>query len=322
MTAEMPDKDTSAKKHRPTEHAGLRNASAFDPNATSRPTGSAATPSDLGDQTSVHTRRAYASDWKHFAAWCRREGLSPLPVDPQVVGSYIRACASGAGRTDGRPNSISTIERRLSSLSWNYARRGFALARQDQVITEALADARRGTGSSAPRKQALAPADLALMLETLDRGSLKGLRDRAILLLGFAGRLTRSEITGLDAGPDESDDARGWIAFGRRGLVVSLSGRTGQREVEIARQPNELSCAVAALEAWIRLGRITKGPVFRRVLRGGKTVGKARLHDQEVARLVKRAASAAGLRGNRAEAPTADPFSSRSLHVRGTSAGS
>lgn len=271
------------------------------------------------DPGSSNTRRAYASDWKHFAAWCRREGLPPLPADPEVISRYIRACASGAGRRDGKANSLSTIERRLSSLSWNCAQRGFALDRKDEAIAAALADVRSTGEMPARRKQALSPKELAAMLETLDRGTLKGLRDRAILLLGFSGGLRRSEITGLDAGPDQSNDGRGWITLGPAGATITLAGRTGLREIEIARAASEPSCPFAALEAWMRLGKIAKGPVFRRVLRGGKTVGKARLHDQEVARLVKRTALAAGLPGTQAAGSLAGQFSSQSLRPGPTS---
>lgn len=312
----MPEKSTTTSKDNPTTSDRPRNASALGPDLLPSSTEPDNTPGTAAEPASSHTRRAYASDWKHFAAWCRRETLPPLPANPQIVARYIRACASGEGRKDGRANSVSTIERRLSSLTWNYARRGFALARLDQAISAALADARRSAGPPAPRQERLTPSDLASMLATLDRGTLKGLRDRAILLLGFAGRLTRAEITGLDAGPGESDDGRGWVAFGARGVTVNVFGKAGRRQVEIGRAADEASCPVTALETWMRLGRITKGPVFRRVLRGGKTVGKTRLHDQEVARLVKRAALAAGLRTGGTEMSPTGPFSSRSLHLK------
>lgn len=320
MSTEMHEK-VAATQHRPTRQDSLRSASTparESPPSSTEPNDRSGTPAE---PASSHTRRAYASDWKHFAAWCRREAVSPLPADPQLVARYIRACASNGGRKDGNANSSATIERRLSSLTWNFAQRGFALVRQDAAIVAALADARRVAGPSAPRKETLTASDLASMLETLDRGSLKGLRDRAILLLGFAGRLTRAEITGLDGGPDESNDGRGWIAHGRSGLIVTVSGKAGVRDIEIARAPDEALCAVAALETWMRLGRIAKGPIFRRVLRGGKVVGKTRLHDQEVARLVKRAALAAGLGSRHTEALPSEQFSSRSLHLKPTPEG-
>ncbi len=65
--------------------------------------------------SSANTRKAYAADWKHFAAWCRRSNLAPLPPHPQTVGLYITACASGTAERGAKANSVSTIERRLSS---------------------------------------------------------------------------------------------------------------------------------------------------------------------------------------------------------------
>lgn len=311
----MPEKATTTAKHKPSRSDRLRGACALDADTAPSSTEANRAHGIPEEPASSHTRRAYASDWKHFAAWCRREAAPPLPADPQLVARYIRACASGEGRQDGRANSVATIERRLSSLTWNYAQRGLTLSRQDQTIMSALADARSSGGPPAPRKETLTQSDLASMLETLDRGSLKGLRDRAILLLGFAGRLARAEITGLDAGPDESDDGCGWVKFGPEGLTINVNGKAGRRQVEIAYAPDEASCPVTALRLWMRLGRITNGPIFRRVLRGGKIVGKTRLHDQEVARLVKRSALAAGLRNGRTETSSAGLFSSRSLHL-------
>src|SRR5580658_4610392 len=71
--------------------------------------------------TSPNTNRAYAADWRHFSAWARRQNLKTLPPDPQVLGLYIAACASGTA-SGGKPkNSVRTIERRLSALMWNFA---------------------------------------------------------------------------------------------------------------------------------------------------------------------------------------------------------
>lgn len=89
--------------------------------------------------SSSNTRRAYAADWRHFASWCRRQGLEMLPPDPQTVGLYITACASGTVTGDKNPNSVSTIERRLSSLSWNFAQRGQPLDRKDRHIATVMA---------------------------------------------------------------------------------------------------------------------------------------------------------------------------------------
>jgi len=153
------------------------------------------------------------------------------------------------------------------------------------------------------------------MLETLDRASLRGLRDRAMLLIGFAGGLRRSEITGLDLGRDQSEDGRGWVEIFERGLLLTLRGKTGWREVEIGRGSREATCPVVALETWIRFARIARGPLFRRVTGKGKDVGPDRLNDQEVARLVRKTALAAGVRGDLPEAERGQKFAGHSLRA-------
>lgn len=176
--------------------------------------------------SSVNTRRAYAADWKHFAGWCRRQGFVLMPPDPRVVGLYITACASGAVVGDRKPNSVSTIERRLSSLSWNYAQRGGErLDRKDRHIATVLAGIRNRHAAPPRQKEAILPEDLVAMLETLDRGTLRGLRDRAMLLIGFAGGLRRSEIVGLDCGRDHTEDGRGWVEILDKGMLLHLQNR-------------------------------------------------------------------------------------------------
>ena len=262
--------------------------------------------------SSANTRRAYASDWKHFASWCRRQGFSLMPPDPQTVGLYITALASGAASGDKR--SVSTIERRLSSLSWNFSQRGQPLDRKDRHIATVMAGIRNKHAAPPRQKEAVLPEDLIAMLETFDRGSLRGLRDRAMLLLGFAGGLRRSEIVGLDVARDQTEDSSGWIEFfPDKGVLVTLRGKTGWREVEIGRGSSDATCPVVALQTWLKLGRIAHGPLFRRVTGQGKAVGAERLNDQEVARLVKRSALAAGVRGDLSEGERGKLFAGHSL---------
>lgn len=263
--------------------------------------------------SSANTRRAYAADWKHFAAWCRREGLDALTPDPQVTGLYITACASGAPSVGGRKNAVSTIERRLSALSWAYTQRGLTLDRRDRHIATVLAGIRNSHAAPPRQKAAILPEDLLAMLETCDRATLRGLRDRAMLLIGFAGGLRRSEITGLDHGRDQTPDGRGWVETLPGGLLITLRGKTGWREVEIGPGSAPASCPVQALQTWLHLSRISEGPLFRRV--SGQAVGPMRLNDREIARLVKRAARAAGLRGDLPEAARPALFSGHSLRA-------
>lgn len=265
--------------------------------------------------SSANTRRAYASDWRHFASWCRRQGVEVLPPDPQVVGLYITACASGAVTGDKKPNSVSTIERRLSALSWNYAQRGQPLDRKDRHIATVLAGIRNTHAAPPLQKEAILPEDLIAMLETLDHGSLRGLRDRAMLLLGFAGGLRRSEIVALDVGRGQTEDGRGWIEILEKGVIITLRGKTGWREIEVGRGSSDATCPVVALETWLKFARIPHGPLFRRVTGQGKAVGAERLNDQEVARLVKRTALAAGVRGDLPERERGMMFAGHSLRA-------
>jgi len=263
--------------------------------------------------SSANTRRAYASDWKQFASWCRRQGFATLPPNPQTVGLYITALASATGRDK---KSVSTIERRLSSLSWNFSQRGQPLDRKDRAIATVMAGIRNRHAAPPRQKEAILPEDLIAMLETLDRGSLRGLRDRAMLLLGFAGGLRRSEIVGLDVGRDQTEDGRGWVEiFPGKGLLVTLRGKTGWREVEVGRGSTDATCPVVALETWLKFARIGHGPLFRRVTGQGKRVGAERLNDQEVARLVKRTALASGVRGDLSEGDREKLFAGHSLRA-------
>jgi len=265
--------------------------------------------------SSPNTRRAYDSDWKQYLSWCRRQSLEHLPPDPQVVGLYITACASGAVTVNGKPAAVSSIERRLSALSWHYRQLGERLDRSDRHVATVLDGIRNTHGKPPVQKEAILPEDLIAMLETLDRGTLRGLRDRAILLMGFAGGLRRSEVVGLDVGDDQTEDSSGWVEILERGMVLILRGKNGWREVEIGRGSSDSTCPVIGLETWLKLGRISHGPLFRRVTGGGKTVGPERLRDQEVARLVKRTALAAGVRGDLSEGEREGKFAGHSLRA-------
>jgi integrase len=262
--------------------------------------------------SAANTQRAYAADWRHYTAWCRRQNLPALPADPQVIGLYIAAQAS-ATAGDRKASSVGAIERRLSALAWNFAQRGQPMDRADRHIATVLSGIRRTHGRPPEQKEAVLPEDLRAMLATLDMACLRGLRDRAILLIGFAGGLRRSEIVGLDCGAEQTQDGSGWVEILEKGLIATLRGKTGWREVEIGRGSSDATCPVVALEAWLRFARIGHGPLFRRVT--GKAVGPDRLADKHVARLVKRTALAAGVRGDLSEGERAGKFSGHSLRA-------
>ena len=266
--------------------------------------------------TAENTNKAYAKDWAQFSSWCRRRGADPLsgPVipDPQLIGLYIADCASPQ---DGSPPlCVSTIDRRLSGLSWNYTQRGYRLDRKDRHIATVLAGIKRKHGKPPKQKEAILAEDILEMVSTLTYG-LRELRDRAILLVGYAGGLRRSEIVGLDVGSDQSDDGRGWIEIEEQGVILILKSKTGWREVEIGRGSSNASCPVHALEQWMHYGKIAHGPIFRRTTRDNGKVLADRLSDKHVARLIKRCVMESGIGPDVSDGERVLCFSGHSLRA-------
>jgi integrase len=257
-----------------------------------------------------NTQRAYAADWKMFASWLRRQGLAETPPDPEAVGLYL---ASQVERR-GAELSVATLERRLSGIVWRYRQLGQPLDIRDRHIATVLAGIRRRHARPPLQKAAIFADELLAMLATLDM-DLRGLRDRAILAIGFAGGLRRSEIVGLDCGPDQSEDGSGWVEIFPAGALLTIRGKTGWREVEIGRGSRSETCPVALLETWLRLGRISHGPLFRPIARKNGGVGSERLTDKHVVRLVKTCALAAGLRGDLTEGERRVAFGGHSLRA-------
>jgi len=285
---------------------------------------------------SENTLRAYDADWRHFSAWLRREGLDASPANPQTVGLYLAACMSD---DDGRARaSVATLERRLSGICWRYRQLGHPLDTADRHISAVLAGIRRQHARPPAQKEAIFADELLAMLAVLEN-DLRGLRDKAILLLGFAGGLRRSEIVGLDCGPDQTEDGAGWIEIFKPsmrkpaapaqgeaaadaaepeeggGLLLTINGKTGWREVEIGRGSSPATCPVALLENWMRLARVSHGPLFRAVARKNGGVSSERLSDKHVARLVQKTALAAGLRGDLSEGERRLAFAGHSLRA-------
>ncbi|MDX5351417.1 MAG: tyrosine-type recombinase/integrase [Paracoccaceae bacterium] len=261
---------------------------------------------------SENTLRAYARDWAHFARWCRLRGADPLPPSPGLVGLYLTDLISPRGNAPAL--CVASIERRLSGLCWSYAQRGQPLDRKDRHIAAVLAGIRRKHARPPAQKEAILPDDLRDMLATLPH-DLRGLRDRAILLIGFAGGLRRSEIVSLDRGRDDTPDSAGWVEVLEDGILVTLRGKTGWREVEIACGSADQTCPVHALTQWLHYGRIDFGPIFTAVSRNGLKATGVRLSDKHVARLVKTCVREAGLRPDLPEAERVRLYSGHSLRA-------
>ena len=261
---------------------------------------------------SDNTLKAYATDWTHFSRWCRMRGTDPLPASPELIGLYIADLAAPLGKASAL--SVASIVRRLSGLSWGYTQRGVSFDRQDRHIATVLAGIRRKHARPPMQKEAILPQDIRDMLATLPH-DLRGLRDRAILLIGFAGGLRRSEIVALDHGKDDTPDSGGWVEILEGGALINLRGKTGWREVEIARGSSDQTCPVHALTQWLHFARIDFGPIFVAVARDGLKVTKDRLSDKHVARLIKRTVRDAGLRPDLPESERINLYSGHSLRA-------
>ena len=262
--------------------------------------------------TAANTNLAYKKDWAHFASWCRRRGANTLPPDPQLIGLYIAECASPQDNSPAL--SVSTIQRRLSGLSWHYTQRGQNLDRKDRHIATVLAGIKRKHARPPVQKEAILRDDILAMVATLGF-DLRGLRDRSILFLGYAGGLRRSEIVSLDVHKDDTPDSGGWIDILEDGALLTLNAKTGWREVEIGRGSTDQTCPVQALEQWLHFAKIGFGPLFVRTSRDGLRALDTRLSDKHVARLIKQTVLEAGIRSDLPEKERLALFSGHSLRA-------
>lgn len=223
------------------------------------------------------TLRAYASDWAHFAAYCAARGASPLPADPLVVRTYLAVCADQLGR------KVSTIRRRLAAIAHMHKAAGAPLDTRDAALQATWRGIRRTHGVKQDAKAPAVTEEVKAMVDRLPP-TLGGLRDRALLLVGFAGAFRRAELCALDVGDLE------WEPDGVR-LVVRQS-KTDQEGAGMVKgipyAPHPEHCPARALRAWLDHADIEAGPVFRPVSRTG-TVAARRLTAQWVALTVKRA---------------------------------
>jgi site-specific recombinase XerD len=227
------------------------------------------------------TVRGYQSDWRDFCAWAEAHTLRPLPATAEAVATYI---AEAAQRL--KPGSI---QRRLNAIAEAHKAAGLDSPTHSGLVRNTFKGIRRTLGTAPIQKAAALTEDIRRMVEATDAG-LIGLRDRALLLLGFAGAFRRSELVGLDV-----EDC----AFTKDGLTVLLrrskTDQEGQgRKVGIPYGSCPETCPVRTVEEWIAQASISSGPLFRSVSRHGQ-VQAAGLAGIDVARVVKKLAERAGL---------------------------
>lgn len=240
------------------------------------------------NRRSVNTRRAYEGDFAHFADWCSTMALDPLPASPEAVYLYLTALVAD---DNAAGYAVATLERRLAAITYVHETSGHSASPARHVrVRELMGGIRRTHGRPQVKRDPLTTAQLATMVEALDVATMAGLRDRALLLVGYAGAFRRSELASLTV----SQIARrgdGYVVA----LVRSKDDPEGRgRSVGIPAFPGSPLCPVTALDTWMTAARITAGPIFRKVTRY-QTVTKDALSASAVALIVKRAAQGAGL---------------------------
>lgn len=231
------------------------------------------------------TRRAHKSDWSGFLRWCTAEGRQPLPASPETVAEYLAA--------HGASHKPATLRRWLATISVAHDAAGLPTPTKDVLVRSVLAGIRRTRGVAPNKKDPLIVSDLRRVLTALPTTT-TGLRDRAVIGIGFAGSMRRSEVSGLDV----TD-----VAFEAGGMTLTIRrSKTDQealgREIGVPFGHDPDTCPVRALVTWLTAAEITSGPIFRGVGRYG-TVSRRRLCDRSVADIVKGAVTRVGLDSRR-----------------------
>jgi integrase len=225
------------------------------------------------------TLRAYRTAWALFETWCQGQGLAALPASPETVAGHLVSLASTHRRA--------TLAKRLSAIGQYHRLAGQPFAVDHPVIHHTLRGIHRQHGAPARQAAALTTAEIKRLLATCGTRPVD-LRDRALLLLGYAGALRRSELVAVELAH------LSFTAEGVRLLIPrSKTDRSGQgAEIGIPFGAQAETCPVRALQDWLRL--VDGGRVLRKVSRWG-TVEAGGLHPDAVRQILARRAKAAGL---------------------------
>lgn len=230
------------------------------------------------------TRRGYASDLRQFQKWCDAQGLAALPASPATVVLYLTDQAD-LGK------AVATLERALISIRKSHLENQLDDPTAHAAVKTLMKGIRNDKGVAQKKAAPLLVEPLKKIVGAMNFERLKDLRDRALLCLGFATGMRRSELVGLDVEH---------LVVEERGLAVQL-GRTKSdqqgagRKVVVFRGASSKTCPVAAVQDWLTAAGIVGGPVFVEVTRHGHVRTGKRVTDQVVALVLKRRAEAAGM---------------------------
>lgn len=240
------------------------------------------------------SRRAYRADWTVFESFCELYGARALPATSQTICAYISNCAE-------QGKNIHTIVRSLTSINKAHELAGFPPVR-DPLVRATLRGIRRSLGSVPDKARAISYFEVLRMADSCEP-SVLGVRDKAILLMGWCSALRRSELVALNIGD---------LEFSEKGVIVTIRRSKTDQEGEGSRIAIPFAagplCAVKALERWI--GRLypqdkkPESPLFLSIGSGGrrrwyKKNHTGRLTPRMISIIVKKYAKIAGLPANR-----------------------
>ena len=235
---------------------------------------------------SKNTIRAYKSDFLDFSNFCKQNSLNSLPADYKTVSFYITHLFNNKKK-------LSSIKRKLVSVSVIHKIKGFYIDIKNPAIVENFLGIKRQLGVAQKGKQPLTIENLKKIINSIDINELsleRKLRDKTILLVGFAGGFRRSELTNLNYGD---------LAFVDEGVKIKIKkSKTDQfGEGMIKAIPyfnNEEFCPVINLKKMLKICKINTGRIFRRISKSGK-VSLNSLTDQNVALILKKYLTIIGL---------------------------
>jgi site-specific recombinase XerD len=230
---------------------------------------------------SENTMRAYRGDWQEFETWCAERQRSHLPASPATVANYASWLAS-AGK------KVPTIGRKLAAVRFFHRGAGEENPTDNAGVAAILKGIRRTVGTVVQQKAPATVDVIHALLAHVDVRTLQGKRDRAILLLGFAGAFRRSELVSISV-----ED----VTFSEKGVDVFLAKSKTDQEAKgqsVAVLNGKALRPADRLKEWLEASGINNGPIFRRINRGDHLTAEA-LTAQSVALIVKKYADRAGL---------------------------
>ena len=241
---------------------------------------------NLKNSKAVNTVRAYKSDFKDFGLFCVQSGFNALPTEPKIVSLYLTYLST-------KDLKLSTIKRRLVSIGVIHRMKGHYLDTKHPIIVENLMGIKRRKGTIQKGKKPILINNLKKLIDVIDEEKIEDinkLRDKSILLIGFAGGFRRNEIVSLD-----KED----LEFVFEGLKITVKrSKTDQFGEGLTKGipyfENIAYCPVTILQKWINISKITKGPLFRKISKGSRLL-ENRLTDQTVALIIKKYLNKSGI---------------------------